>query len=104
MKKNNSPFSYQGRMTRLPFVLTSIVYFFIFGFINLLMKGTTKEIERAGAYGDPSVAPLILLLLAYVFLIILVFFAWIKRLRDLRRRWWMSFVCLIPLVSVPCAF
>ena len=87
LKTNNNVFSPVGRITRLPFFITSIVliFFCIVGAKILFLFFNVLAILLVYVYG--------------LFLTILEIFAVIKRLRDIRCNIWAVITIFIPYVS-----
>lgn len=90
---NNNPFSCSGRITRLPYFLTSLVLWIFLNidkFIEYLHKRTH----------DASILPIIEAF--YFFMIIFAiigFFAMIKRLRDIKWNPWLCLISFVPIVN-----
>ncbi len=87
MPINNNPLSYKGRINRFSFAIT------VFGFVCLAIFGDALSI-----LGDQERALGIIGVLVFVGSTVLIFFATIKRLRDLKRSPWWSLLILLGIV------
>ena len=85
---NNNPFSPLGRITRLPYFLTSLVLLIFFRILNTieLLFGNNYHIT-------------ILFMVIMVIMAVIGFFAMIKRLRDLKWNPWLCVICFVPIVN-----
>lgn len=90
-KYNTNLFSWQGRIGRLRFFITSVVVAVIVTAINLLVE-VYPELAFSAVY---SVA----LLLVLIVLCAIGIFAEIKRLHDLKKPGWLCLLMIIPLVG-----
>jgi len=92
---NNNPFSYSGRMVRLPFFITNVIckcLVLVAGMLYLFLS-----IKSGGSYKNLILGCFVLV----VFLIlILLFFAFIKRLRDVKLSPLFCLLALIPYVGI----
>ena len=90
---NNNPFSYSGRIVRLPFFITNVICkCLVAGMLYLFLS-----IKSGGSYKN-------LIFECYVLVVflssILRFFAFIKRLRDVKWSPWFCLFGFIPSVGI----
>lgn len=87
---DNNPFSYSGRITRLPYFLTSLAIL-IFLNINNCIKNLYDK--------NPNDYILYAYILSMLILTIIGYFAIIKRLRDIKWNPWLCLISFVPFVS-----
>ena len=90
---NNNPFSYSGRITRLPYFLTSLVIL-VFLYINNCIKYLYNK-----THNDSILSILYVSFFVMIIMTIIGFFAMIKRLRDIKWNPWLCLISLVPIVN-----
>lgn len=99
MQKNLNPFSSKGRITRGPFVIFSLIYLPFFIFLSSCIGRVGEIAEQEG--GNLSLTLNFLILCAAVlFFQMLVIFLWVKRLRDIHTKPYMSLLSLVPIIQI----
>lgn len=90
---NNNPFSYSGRITRLPYFLTSFVIG-VFLYINNCIKYLYNK-----THNDSILLILYVSFFVMIIMAIIGFFAMIKRLRDIKWNPWLCLISFVPIVN-----
>ena len=91
---NNNPFSFQGRITRLPFFLI------IVGGIVLTFLAVIGYFFFAIKYQSYEIITKLLLILFGILITVISIFAWIKRLRDVKLPLGCIFIAFLPYLSI----
>ena len=95
LSKNNNPFSFSGRITRLTYLYTNIALLFFYIFVEFL-KYLHERFHNENFF--------FAFIIGMIILAIVDTFAHIKRLRDIKWSPWLILIGFIPLSYVTIIF